>query len=566
MNGRNIRNMGAQTGRYLSWIGALLVLVLVLLPALFPPERRPSPVGSAPRAGGELRIDLPIPLGEFDLHSKSGNGASFALQMMVNMLCRLGPDGSPQPELAKSWTMTQQGRKWEFILHSHVRFHDGTFMTPRDVIYSLETQFRNVIPQFLRIARFREDSHPDRVLVELDHPVPNFLSYLAYVPIFPSGSFSNPRWFSHPVGTGPFRFQSRDGRRVIVLSSFQDYFEGRPWLDRLVLRHPGGEAELPWRLLEEKTDLVLEMNPCYDSLLKTADHLLHVESGPQHVHFVILFNTSKPPLNDARIRNALAMGIQTNGLSPNLLPDKQNPMFVPLSNQRFQRAVELLSEAGWRDHDGDGYLDRNGQRFEFSILVPEEYAPEYDTVLRVMAQWKRLGIRADWHGGSYANHYETRLNPGDFQATLFYFRLMPDEPEFLYNLWHHSGIWNFSRYHDEEADRIIEAAMTESDPHRRRDLYAGLKKVLDRDHPFIYLGSKQVSCSLSNYFQGMEEIYGQGRFSRRFHKVRLLDGARPGSHQLTAYARSQPRAFWQTWFHPLDRVVRTLFPIEDDQK
>ncbi|MEW6048536.1 MAG: ABC transporter substrate-binding protein, partial [Bacillota bacterium] len=205
-------------------------------------ERAPAPPEA--RYGGTLVVVRPNePQTLNPLLARDTCSLDF-VSRLFNSLFTNDSDCRVVPDLVRSWTTSSDHRVWTFRLREGVRWHDGQEFTARDVVFTYRALLDPATASPRR-ADFTFTSGP--VVVEalgrhevrfvLPQPVPQLLSLLT-VPILPEHQFagrsplSDPR-NERPVGTGPFIFEAWEQGRYLSMRAFDDYFEGRPYIDRL---------------------------------------------------------------------------------------------------------------------------------------------------------------------------------------------------------------------------------------------------------------------------------------------------------------------------------------------
>jgi len=277
--------------------------LLALGVALAPFEREGLAV-TRPRYGGTLRIEMQaaaVSLVPADWEAVGAIEERIA-PLLYDRLVRFDDAGRVQPALALSWQHDAEYRQWQFRLRKGVKLHDGTPLTPTVVASALGSTSTN-----WRVSVFGET-----VVIESKSPTPNLLSELAsaQASIFrrnPDGT---------PVGTGPFRVDSWQPQRRARFVAFEDYWDGRPFLDAVELEMSRPLRE-QWLSLElGKADLV-ELS--LDEVRRaTQEGQRTWVSAPVEL-FALTFVAGRPTESDAQVREALAASIDRAALHSVLL-------------------------------------------------------------------------------------------------------------------------------------------------------------------------------------------------------------------------------------------------------
>ena len=155
----------------------------------------------------------------------------------------------------------------------------------------------------------------------------------------------------------------------------------------------------------------------------------------------------------------------------------------------MEKAKSLLAEAGWKDTDGDGILDKDGKPFTFTLMFPNAnpYYPKIAPVLK--EDFAKAGVRLELLSLEWSVVIQ-RIEQRKFEATMMGWTtpLMPDP----FQLWHSSnahtpGSSNFISFANPEADKLIETIRSSFDEGPRNEAYHKFHKLLHEEQPYLYL-------------------------------------------------------------------------------
>lgn len=397
------------------------------------------------------------------------------------------------PDLAERWE-TPSPTTYIFHLRRGVRFHDGTELSAEDVKYTYDT-IRDpafASPDFSTFRVIREISTNGKyeVRFELSAPFAPLLSELIRGIVPKAYAETNPTNVNlRPVGSGPFKFVEWVPNTRIVLEANRDYYGGAPKITRLILL-PIPDTVV--RMLQFETgaiDAVFSFAPSIEILRAIASKKYNVHEVPGSTANFIQLNINRPPLNDRRVRQAIAyaidrhqiarfiyLGMSVPASSP-VLPS--SPFFEPDTDQMTyneQRARALLKEAG-QEKGFTVELEpvADLERQQYSELIQRQLAKVGITV--VLKPREAATIVRDWVTGNY-------------DMITFGLGNAPDPDSILYRRFHSSqfppaGV--NAGYKNAEVDRLLDQARTTTDQAARTRLYSQAQKIIVSDVPIIIL-------------------------------------------------------------------------------
>jgi peptide/nickel transport system substrate-binding protein len=324
----------------------------------------------SPSMDGVVIIGETNPPNTFDPIGHSNLNNWFVWQLAYEGLVEAQPDGSIVPLLAESWEVSDDGLTYTFSLRPGVLFHNGQPLESDDVIYTFERLQTQGIPYAqARFPNLESVTPVDEMTVEfrLTSPDSSFLTNLAD-PFAVANSILNREAGASAqpavamVGTGPYKSVSYAPERELVMQANEHYWrEGLPIAPNLIIRYlpeqsaqvaalRAGQIHLMFPTPE--TALVLESEPNVE-----------LRAVPTAQTFQINMGSDEPPLDDVRVRRAIALSIDREELvalallgagAPTGPFPPGHPWAVPVGEQPYyQRDVAaaraLLAEAGYPD-------------------------------------------------------------------------------------------------------------------------------------------------------------------------------------------------------------------------
>lgn len=324
------------------------------------PTAKSAPVGP-PRRGGRLRIGM-VGAGKAESFNPS-NAASALITLarvtaVFDSLVAIAPDLSPKPMLATSWTHDGTAGHWTFRLRPDVRWHDGSPFTADDVLYSLHwmSDPANQLSAAVANVDLKHLTKTDAltVVIPLLRPDLQFPLTIASTWIVKNGATD----FAHPVGTGPFVFDSLTPGEISVCHRNPRYWDtGKPYVDGLVIQSIDDDTARVNALLGGQLDIVAQAPYAQARAYDGAG--LRLLDSPSITAQAFYMAVDRKPFDDVRVRQAMRLladrqqlvdvALYGYGTVGNDLFGKGLPFYDDAVAQRGRdvaRAKELLAQAG----------------------------------------------------------------------------------------------------------------------------------------------------------------------------------------------------------------------------
>jgi ABC-type transport system substrate-binding protein len=403
-------------------------------------------------------------------------------------LVRYSADGTrPEPALATTWA-TRDARRWTFTLREGVRFHDDAPFDADAVLANLANIAR--VRAFPGVAA-RVGSHV--VTITLDRPNAALLATLSQ-PFF---AMQSPRELARggslPVGTGPFRMAAATDSGV-QLEAHRTYWRGAPRLGRLVFPRIADDRALFEGLLAGQIDVAPAVGHDRVDQLRARDDLLLQSRTGRNIAFLSL-NNERPPLDDRRVRQAIAHAIDREALVAQILGGHAEPARNPVPPALWgygrntpelivDRAVarRLLKDAG------------HAQGFSAALLVanaPRPYNPDPIGLARALAvALAAIGVTVRIDRAPGWGAFLERATRGDYEMAVMGWQAdTPDPNDFLSVLLGSEfvGATNRSRYRSPAMDVLLKQGRRGDDQRERTVSYRQAQALFHRDMPWVPL-------------------------------------------------------------------------------
>ena len=491
-----------------------------------------------PQTGGTLVVRLDQEPPSLDKLTDSALAIDWMLERKV-LESMAEPDAAKHPEyplkpaLATSWTISPDQLTFTFHLRRNVVWHDGKPFSGKDVVATV----RKILDPAVRAMHLRNNfadledistAPGDDFTVVARYRKPYFLAFraLATLSIYPAhaleagGDMLHSAVHRAPVGTGPFRFEAwTTGERISFVRN-DKYWGRKAYLDRIVYRIVSDPAVAFQLLKQGEFDLYLQLQPQqWVRDLEAAGlrrDLRRIKFyGPNYNW--IGWNEQRPWFSDPRVRQAMNYAIDTEGIRKSFLLGLDRPTTChfyldssacdrSLSPRSYdpKRAAQLLDEAGWRDHDGDGVRDKDGVPFRFTFLMNADSVFLDKLTPYLQQELRKLGVEMEIRKVDWA-HFVQLVEEHQFDATSLRWG-NTDVVQDPYEIWHSSQTKDGSNYvlfKNPRADQLIEEARATLDDTRRNELYRKLGRVLYDEAPYTFLYSRPSLDAVKNRVRGL---------------------------------------------------------------
>ncbi|MDQ0257800.1 peptide/nickel transport system substrate-binding protein [Evansella vedderi] len=418
-----------------------------------------------------------------------------------------------QPHIATDHPeISEDGLEWTFTLREGVLFHDGEELTADDVVFTF-SQFIHEDYTGPRASSFQtlesvEALDEYTVKFTLSEPDARFITMTSYDILpehilgdIPASELEDYNEFNieNPIGAGPFKFEEWVPGQHLTLSVHEDYFEGRAYLDEVVFRFASDSNALV--LLLETGDIDHMIAPTSELVsIEMYDHVNLYETLALRYDY-IGWNLDRPLFEDVRVRQALTHAIDRQEIVETIMEGHAEVANAPVSPLSWaynddvpvfdydpDRAIELLNEVGW-EHNEDGYLEKDGEIFEFTILSNDGNTTRRDIGIITQQYLNLIGIKVHAEQMEWGAFLD-QINPPnfDFDAVVMAWGLALDPDPTA--IWHSKEIengLNRSAYRNDRVDEISDINRSIIDQDERAELLAEAFAIIAEEQPYTFL-------------------------------------------------------------------------------
>jgi peptide/nickel transport system substrate-binding protein len=325
----------------------------------------------------------------------------------------------------------------------------------------------------------------------------------------------------HPVGTGPYKFGEWKTGEKIVVNAYQDYFDGRPYISRVLTRVI---PDLATMFLELKAGRIDQMGltPLQYQRQTTTTWFKENFRKYKYLNFgytYLGYNLKDWKFKDRLVRQALTTAINRKSVVQGVLLGLGTVAYTPYKPDTFwynpnvkkfpydpEKAKKMLAEAGWKDLDGDGILEKDGKPFEFTILTNQGNDMRKNAATIIQRDLKKVGVRARIRVVEWAAFIKNFIDKRNFEACLLGWSIGIDPNQI--DIWHSSKTGphelNFVSYDNKEADRMLELGVLTYDRKERKKYYDRFQEIVAEDQPYTFLYVSDSLPIINSRFHGIK--------------------------------------------------------------
>jgi ABC-type transport system substrate-binding protein len=439
----------------------------------------------------------------------------------------------PQPNLAKSWSVSEDELDWTFELQEGVLFHDGTPCDSEAVKFHFDRilgieEASSIKSLFTRIVDIQTPS-PTTIVFRTDEPFGPFLNYMAHGGAGIVSPAAVEEWGDdyplHPVGAGPYRLEEFIPGESATLVRFEEYWGEKPEIERIHFRTIPEDGARAAALEVGEVDCVVPIAIDNVGELEFAEGVV-IEPKPVITMMYIGFNLSKAPFDDIKVRQALSMAIDRQAIVDALLGGYATVADSPMALGTFgyspsptydydpDGARALLEEAGWTGGPGE-VRQKDGVSLSFKLWTPQDlYIKDVAVAQAAQSFLEEVGAQVELERVEAANWFTTLKVPAtEAPYDMFMWSLTPSTGDGYQQLVELSlsdpdpsvppMAWNLTHYSNPEVDELIRSAGSVTDQERRKEILAEAQAKIMEDAPLVFLYSLNFILGRKESLEGV---------------------------------------------------------------
>jgi peptide/nickel transport system substrate-binding protein len=461
----------------------------------------------------------------------AGESASLAIgAYLFNSVLKYDQNLDLTGELAESWQVADDKKTITFKLKPGLQWADGKPLTSADILFTwqLISDENTHSPYASDYQLVTKAEAPDArtFIVHYSQPFAPALESWASLQVLPKHKLAGQdirttSFAQKPLSSHYYQLKEWRHGEYIKLEKNPKSVLGPANIDHVIERIIPDPAAQFLELMADNIDS-MSLDPItYARIIPSRPALQarlnqYKELGNSYTY--LGFNLKRKPFDDVRVRKAINYAIDKQeiidgvylGLGITIAsPYKpgtrwSNPELTPYPFDPA-KAKKLLFEAGYKDTNGDGILERDGKKLSFEVLTNLGNKQREKTAVIIQRRLKEVGIETHIRTLEWASLLTNFIKPGDFDAVVMGWGLGLDPDQ--YTIWHSSqqkpGQFNFIGYNNPAVDKLLEQGRLEFDPEKRMQIYHDFAKVLYDDSPLVYLSAGYGLTAIHKRVQGI---------------------------------------------------------------
>lgn len=439
--------------------------------------------------------------------------SELVMRQIYNKLMEKDVEGNLVPSLAEK-VVQKDDLTYEVTLREGIKFHNGEALTPQDIKYTL-TRIADSPTYGYIFGKIDKDSFEiadEKTLTfKITEPDGSFLSALSH----PAASILNEKavteagenYAQNPVGTGPFKFDSRVKLDSITLTKNEDFWGDKPAYGKMILKVIPEPNNRLIELESGNVDIALSIAPNDISKIEENSNLELFRKLDNSVHFVAL-NVTKAPFDNPVAREALAYAIDMKSIVESVYmgvgqvaTGPVNPNFpysisndTPVHEFNVEKAKELFKEAGVAEGTVlKIYVNDNQQRKDIATIM--------------QSQLQAVGLNADITTLEWGAYVDALENKEDNMFIMSWSPSVIDPHYALFSPFHTKNMGegpNYMYYSNPELDNILDEAIKLTNSPQREQLYKQAQEIVIKDKPWLFVSNGEQVIGAQSYVKNFE--------------------------------------------------------------
>lgn len=454
-------------------------------------------INSAVPTNNTLTISGPF---EFHGTDMAKDGHIYSRLGVTQSLTRLKTTGEVVPLLAESWSVDENGTRWQFQIRQGVKFHDGQSLNAKDVAASLQ-RAKTMPGVFAKVPVDAIHAEGQNLEIVLERPYLPLLNTLAHfsLGILSADSFDAEGNIVQFNATGPYQVVELVAPHKVSLTRFNDYWSNKASIENVEYLAGHRSESRALQVQSGQTDIAYTIDAISKQNLESTDNV-SVQSVNLPRTVLLKVNNHHPYLSDPKARQAISLAINREGIASNVLyapgseayqlfSSSQNEWHIEQHNPKrnLELSRQLLADLGW-EKGSDGMLQRNGKPFKLTLVTYSD-RPELPMIATALQnQLLDIGVQIDVSidnssvipAGHHDNTLELALIARNFGMT------GSPLPVLYKDFTNKKGSdWGHMNWHSQQLQDDLTKLVSASDSSQQYKLTQGVATILAQELPVI---------------------------------------------------------------------------------
>ncbi len=520
----------------------LVVLLTLIVVGVLLLSQKPSQAPAAPEPviGGIYTEALVGSFGRLNPLLDINNPADRDIdRLLFSSLIRFDSQGVPQPDLAESWGVSEDGMIYNFTLRDNATWQDGTPVTSDDVLFTINLLRSEYSAYPADVHSLWDNVEITRVndknfKFTLTEPFVPFLDYLTFGVLpehllqnVPADQLASANFNLSPVGTGPYKLDHlvvEQGKITgVVLSAWENYYGQAPFLQQIVFRYyPDARSAVDAYHAGEVLGISQVSPELIPSVCSDPNISCYSSRLPRLTLILLNLGDSQLPFfQDKKVRSALMAGLNRQWMVAQILKGQAIVADSPLLPGTWayysspdqvaynpDGAIEALKAAGYVLPPDGAVRAKDNTPLSFTLTYPDDNL-HAQLAQTIQQNWGKIGVEVKLKAASYDSLLKDYLVPRSYQAALVdldFSRSYDPDP---YPFWHQaeiSGGQNYSQWDNRTASEYLENARVMADMNVRTRLYRNFQVIFARELPALLLYYPVYTYAIDQRVQGVQAV------------------------------------------------------------
>ncbi len=427
---------------------------------------------------------------------------------ITETLFKLDDNLVPMPWLAESYENVDE-TTWKITIKENIKFSSGNPLTPEMVVENL----KKVGEVNSRAAGFGTSAYEidgNTITIKTAEPYPTIINdlcdpYSSIVDLEATEDFDKA-----PIGTGAYVVKDMTEKVSIDLVANENYWEGKPNIPTVQVKFVTDTDTLAMALQSGEVDVAMNLTSDSKATFE-ADKAYKIEEIATARAYFMYYNLDT--MSDMAVRKAVSMSIDKEQMKEFLFEGSVTPavgafpMDLPYGGKHLkgatyniEEAKKVLDEAGYKDSDGDGVLEKDGKPLSLRLVTYKRLKNEA-IVTELQSKLKEIGIKAEVTVHEKSEFFKT----GEFDIGIYSVvtTAVGDPQAFLNTTFASDGITNFGHFKNAEVDELLEELKHEFDSDKRAELAIAIQQKALDEYAFDNIGFVNMAMYMDSNITGI---------------------------------------------------------------